>query len=171
MQKIVLWILGLIIIIGGWYLWMQRGTSAPSEASESPAQEATDADMGAQTVNGPAVAPSAGTAANAPTANSAAAVTYNGSGFSPSSVTIKKGEAVTFTSTAGSMWVASAPHPAHTGYDGTPASQHCAAGYSGPAPFDQCAAGASFTFTFDKTGTWNFHNHLNAAAHGSIIVE
>jgi plastocyanin len=101
-----------------------------------------------------------------------ATVTYNGSTFSPSSVTIAKGGTVNFVATNGqSMWVASAPHPTHTGYDGTSESVHCAAGYTGPAPFDMCAAGTSFSFTFDKTGSFVYHNHLNTSAHGTVVVQ
>lgn len=166
MQKIILWVLAVVIVAGGWFLFSSRA-SAPtvSESAEAPAQEAVDADTGADAVQ----AQTPGT--NVAAAVTSSTVTYNGSTFSPSSVTVKKGGTVTFTSTAGNMWVASAPHPAHTGYDGTSAGEHCASGYTGGAPFDQCVAGTSFTFTFDKVGTWKYHNHLNAAAHGSVIVE
>jgi plastocyanin len=68
------------------------------------------------------------------------------------------------------MWVASDPHPIHNGYDGTTVQQHCAAGYAGPAPFDECAAGTSFTFTFDKVGTWGYHDHLDHSVMGTITV-
>jgi plastocyanin len=101
------------------------------------------------------------------------AVTYGPTGFSPSSVTIPKGGTVVFTAAPGAdeMWVASAPHPTHEGYDGTTRAQHCTAGYSGPAPFDQCSAGTSFTFTFDKVGTWKYHNHGNTGDYGTVIVQ
>lgn len=69
------------------------------------------------------------------------------------------------------MWVASAMHPAHTGYDDTSKDQHCADGYAGAAPFDQCGSGASYSFTFAKSGTWGYHDHRNASAHGTIIVQ
>jgi hypothetical protein len=68
------------------------------------------------------------------------------------------------------MWVASDPHPVHTGYDGTSRSQHCAAGYTGPAPFDECGAGTSYTFTFDKTGTWGYHDHISDESSGTVVV-
>ncbi len=108
-----------------------------------------------------------------PAAAKTVAVTYRPNGFSPSSVTITKGDTVTFTAAAGAdeMWVASAPHPGHTGYDGTDRATHCAAGYTGAKPFDQCSAGTSFSFTFGKTGTWPYHNHGHAADHGVVIVQ
>ena len=101
-----------------------------------------------------------------------ATVSYDGSAFSPDTVTIAKGGTVTFTDTAGAtMWVASGMHPVHSGYDSTTLSAHCAAGYAGAAPFDQCKAGASYSFTFDKVGSWGFHDHKNSSAFGKIIVQ
>ena len=100
-----------------------------------------------------------------------ATVTFDGSSFSPSTVTIAKGGTITFTDTAGTMWVASNVHPVHSDYDGTTRSQHCAAGYSGPKPFDECAPGSSFSFTFDKTGTFGYHDHLNPGSTGTIVVQ
>ena len=101
-----------------------------------------------------------------------ATVVYSASGFSPSSITVAKGGTVTFVNQGGgSMWVASAPHPAHTGYDGTSRETHCATGYSGAKPFDQCAAGGSFSFTFTKTGTFTYHNHANAGMTSTVAVQ
>jgi plastocyanin len=71
----------------------------------------------------------------------------------------------------GQMWVASNAHPVHTGYDGTDRTTHCATGYTGAAPLDQCAPGTSYTFTFGKAGTWDYHNHLNPSAMGSVVVQ
>jgi len=106
------------------------------------------------------------------TAPKSVTVLYGADGFSPSTVTIKKGDTVTFTNNGGGdMWVATAQHPAHSGYDGTPLSTHCAAGYTGPVPFDQCAAGTSYSFMFNQAGTWNYHNHNNAADFGKVVVE
>lgn len=56
------------------------------------------------------------------------------------------------------MWVASNPHPIHTNY---------------PA-FDEKAPvinGSSWSFTFDKIGTWGYHNHRNPSSGGTIVVE
>jgi len=110
--------------------------------------------------------------ANVGLAPMSATVTYDGSSFSPASVTIAKGGTVNFVDSAGSsMWVASGQHPTHTTYDGTSESVHCAAGYSGAAPFDQCGTGASYSFTFTKVETWGYHDHRNASAHGTVIVQ
>ncbi len=151
------WIVGFVIVIvvlaGAWYFW---GGAAPA----SPNTQATGSSV---------PAPNTDTSASAPVA-----VSYTDSGFSPASVTVRKGQRVTFTNNSSKdMWVATGPHPAHSGYDNTDRSTHCAAGYAGAAPFDECTAaqaGGTFTFTFEKTGTWNYHNHAVAADRGSVVV-
>jgi plastocyanin len=86
-------------------------------------------------------------------------VVYNGSSFSPSSVTIKSGDIVIFKNASDSAFrPASNPHPSHTDYPG----------------FDSVssvAAGQSFQFKFTKVGSWGYHDHFNPAAKGTIIVK
>lgn len=85
-------------------------------------------------------------------------VNYTATGFSPSTLTIKAGTAVTFLNqTSASMWVASNDHPAHLIYPEFDAKK----GY---------APGTSYTFTFTRTGTWGYHDHLNARNGGTIVV-
>jgi plastocyanin len=99
-------------------------------------------------------------------------VNYNGTSFSPASITVAKGDTVNFVMSGGSgMWLASNPHPSHTGYDGTSRATHCAPGYTGAKPFDECSMGTSFAFTFDKTGTFGYHDHMNESAHGTVVVQ
>lgn len=86
-----------------------------------------------------------------------------GSGFSPSSLTVKEGTKVVFLETSASleasnsntMWVGSDPHPTHTAHP----------------EFDQLKSGNEFSFTFTKKGTWGFHNHLRPNARGTVTVE
>lgn len=101
-----------------------------------------------------------------------ATVALTGSGFSPRTVTIPRGGVVTWTNEgSGPMWVASAVHPSHAVYGDTTRSEHCASGYTGPVPFDQCDNGSSYSFTFEQSGTWQYHNHLDASQTGTVIVE
>ena len=164
MQKQFLWAVVIVLVLGaGYWLWQSNAVATPS------------ADTGTQpTGTGSTDSPQAGVdvnvGASVSTTPSSAAITYNGSSFSPSQVTIKKGGTVTFTSTVPTMWVASGPHPAHTGYDSTSRSEHCAAGYAGAAPFDQCRAGTSYTYTFTKVGTWPFHDHITEGVFGKVTV-
>ena len=87
-------------------------------------------------------------------------VTYNSQGFSPKTVTIKKGETVVFENKTGkNASVASDAHPTHLIYP----------------EFDQYKTDQrgkdEFRFTFTKVGTWGYHDHLNASQGGTVIVE
>lgn len=86
-------------------------------------------------------------------------IEYDEDGFEPKSVTVKSGTSVIWKNDAdNSVWVASAPHPAHTDYPG----------------FDQLKGvgkGESYTFTFTKVGKWNYHNHLKPGDWGTVVVE
>jgi len=159
MKSIWTWVVIAIVVISGGYWWLQ-GSQAPA------AVDAVD-DAGVQQTM-----PVIGSTTPEAIVEAAlsATVTYDGSSYSPASVTIKQGGTVTFTSSVSTMWVASGPHPTHTKYDDTARDVHCVAGYSGAAPFDQCIAGTTYTFTFNKVGTWPFHDHANATAFGSVTV-
>jgi plastocyanin len=100
-----------------------------------------------------------------------ATITYSDSGFTPATVTIKKGGTVTWVNnSSGTMWVASAQHPTHTGYAGTSRQQHCGSAQESSA-FDQCRGEEEdWSFTFSKTGEWAYHDHINASRFGRIEV-
>lgn len=178
------WIVAIIVIIvliGGFLLWSNSAsapavdtgasTPVPTDTNATPTTGGTDTSMNTGSGTNVNVNANTNTSVTTGTAPMSATVTYDGTTFSPASVTIAKGGTVTFTDTAGSMWLASNPHPAHTGYDGTSRTTHCAAGYTGPKPLDECASGTSFSFTFGKTGSFGYHDHLNSNAHGTVIVQ
>lgn len=80
-------------------------------------------------------------------------------GYSPSRVTIKRNQTVTFTN-AGSedRWPASNIHPTHEIYSSFD-SKH------------PVLPGQSWAFPFDRVGTWYFHDHLAPGITGSIVVQ
>ncbi len=141
-----------------------------------------------QPSGGQAIAPSAGSGQPGPSAampvpgsnvketvvnsNAAVVITYTDNGFSPSSITIKTGETVTFKNESSrSFWPASNNHPDHTLYDGTTRREHCQSGASGS--FDACkgiASGGSWSFTFSKVGSWSYHDHMSAGYGGTVVV-
>jgi plastocyanin len=85
-------------------------------------------------------------------------ITRTDRGFTPDSIFVTVGTAVTFVNaTAGAFWPASDTHPTHTLY----------AAFDPKAPVP---AGASWTFVFDKIGPWSFHDHLHASYKGIIVV-
>lgn len=85
-------------------------------------------------------------------------ITLTEHGFSPSSVRVPTGTRMVFrTRTDRPFWPASNFHPSHLLYPAfDPASP--------VAPQDE------WEFTFDRVGTWGFHNHLRASQQGTVIV-
>jgi len=164
----VVWTIVVLVVIAGigWYVLALPQNGATQTATVLPPDSnSTTTSQTITTTN----------TASSTTTNSApmqATVQFTDQGWSPSSVTIAKGGTVTFVNkSASQMWVASDPHPTHQGYDGTTRAEHCAQGYSGPAPFDECSSGTTFSFTFDKTGSFGFHNHDADADKGTIVVQ
>jgi plastocyanin len=148
----------IIVFAGGWYLLSGKTAKAPtSETSVSNQMPIIDSATPEMIVEN-----------TVPTVT----VTYTDQGFSPKEVTVTLGTTVNFVNqSSGNMWVATAPHPAHTAYSGTSLSQHCPDTTS--SAFDACeayATGSSFSFTFNKEGTWKYHDHVNASRFGSVIV-
>lgn len=79
-------------------------------------------------------------------------------GFSPSEITIKKGETVAFRTENGKLfWPASNLHPSHLLYPEFDPKQ----------PIEP---EATWSFTFEKPGTWQFHDHLAPYFTGTITV-
>ncbi len=89
----------------------------------------------------------------------AAEVDMTANGFSPSSITVKQGTVVTFKNTdTQPHWPASNPHPTHTDLPGFDALQ-------------QVQPGQTYSFTFNKIGTWGYHDHINPSEfRGSVTV-
>lgn len=160
-QKSILWVLAVIIIAGGWYLYASKPAQ---ENGGVPAQEAVNTGTGAIAV--PETGPGTGAAVSPGVSD--AVITYTDAGFVPSSVTVKKGQTVRWMNNSGSkVWPASAVHPTHGVYPQKSASD-CLG-----SSFDACkglAQGESWDFTFDVVGEWKFHNHLNASQRGAVNV-
>lgn len=86
-------------------------------------------------------------------------ISYNGTAFTPSTLSIKAGDTVVFkNNSTKSFWPASGPHPQHTLYPEFDAKK-------------AIAPGGNFTFKFIKVGEWPFHDHLNPTAFGKITVQ
>lgn len=107
--------------------------------------------------------PSAATSTSTSTQETAAAptatvVSYAGTGFTPASITVKIGTTVNFENESMvAMWPASNPHPTHTDLPGFDAGK----------PVE---AGGTYSYTFQKVGTWKYHNHLRREEGGSVTV-
>ena len=170
------WVVSIIIVVavmvGGWWFFMQPAaapvTINTGSTSNDGSLTGTVATSSGDRTDGSSVSIDVGVS----TLPKSVAVNFTSNGFVPKSVTIAKGGTVTFVNqSSGQMWVASDEHPSHTGYDGSSRTTHCTASYSGPAPFDQCGNGSQYSFTFDKTGAFDFHNHSGAQYGGVVIVQ
>ena len=79
--------------------------------------------------------------------------------FEPETITIKKGATVIFKNEDQvARWPASNLHPTHGIYPEFD-------------PRKPIESGDSWQFTFDKIGSWKYHDHLITSIKGTIIVE
>jgi plastocyanin len=100
----------------------------------------------------------------APQGSQSDVIVYTDAGFSPPSLTVATGTTVTFLNQSSDrFWPASDPYPSDDDYP--------QAGSCGSA-FNACAevAGTSWSFKFDKIGTWGYHDNINLAHRGIVIV-
>ena len=81
------------------------------------------------------------------------------SGFAPNTINIKKGDSVTWVNEDSQYhWPASDIHPTHEIY-------------SEFDPKEPLAPGEAWAFSFEKVGTWSFHDHLRPGWTGTGTVE
>lgn len=86
-------------------------------------------------------------------------VIIQSNGFSPMSITIKSGDAVTWVNNdTTTHTVNSNPHPIHTDY---PALN----------VVGEILPGLNKSFTFPKSGTYGYHDHYHPENRGTIIVQ
>ena len=100
-------------------------------------------------------------------------VEMNSNGFNPQTVTINKGDKVTWVNLdTNPHWPASAFHPTHTAYPGS-GIQKCGTSEQSNI-FDACKGlgpEETYSFTFNEVGEWNYHDHLNPSLFGKVIVQ
>lgn len=108
--------------------------------------------------NAPSIPPAASSEATSSATVSQDAVTLTANGFSPASITVKAGTKVTWNNQSGAgAIVNSDPHPIHTAYP--------------PLNLGSFKDGGTLSLTFDKSGTYGYHNHLNPSQTGTVIVQ
>lgn len=93
-------------------------------------------------------------------------------GYEPDTIQITPGTTVIFENAGDSdFWPASDHHPSHTQYNNTNLEQHCKPGAT--PSFDACKGiepGQTYEFTFNREGTFAFHDHLWPHLTGEIQV-
>lgn len=138
MIKTIIIVTVIAVLAAGGYFAFHKNNKANSQATPSN----TAANQSSTSAN--------------PTA--AATITYDGSKFSPSTITVKSGDTVAIkNSSSADMQFQSNPHPLHT--DDTDLNV-------GVVP-----AGQTATFKATKTGTFGYHNHLSPDQGGTITIQ
>lgn len=93
-------------------------------------------------------------------------VSYTDNGFEPQTAAIQSGETIRFTNNSShDMWVAASTKEG---------SLYPSAGSCGQSAFDSCRAigrGMFYEFTFEKKGTWGFHDNSEPVRTGKVVVE
>ncbi|MBI2327032.1 cupredoxin domain-containing protein [Candidatus Curtissbacteria bacterium] len=83
-------------------------------------------------------------------------------GASPSQATVKSGGKITWTNNSKvKVQIASDPHPIHTSNKELSKGEFVI----------ELEPSASATVTVSKVGTWGYHDHLNPAQRGKVIVK
>ena len=123
------------------FLFMSNKSAAPQATDETETTTTTE------------------TPTNNPTSEVAGAtITYTDNGFEPTSLTVKAGTVVKIENKSSNpLQFSSDNHPTHT--------------KDPELNLATIDPGKSATFTPTKTGTWGFHNHLNAGDIGTLTVE
>lgn len=91
---------------------------------------------------------------------SAGTISINANGFTPATIKIKQGQSITWTNTDDKPHQpATDPYPAQNGL----------AGFKSEEPLNK---NETFSFTFDKPGTYTYHDNLNPLKlKGTVVVE
>jgi plastocyanin len=127
-------------------------SSSSSRSSQGAVQQSSSSSSRDDGMNHTSSSSQSGTAGGSSSAG-VTVVTYTEAGFSPSTITIKAGDTITFKNESNAvMWVKS---DTQGGFD---------AG-SG------VAKGGLFTFKFTQAGTWTFANNSHMQHTGTIVVE
>lgn len=142
-RKIAIVVVALAIVGAGVYFWMRT--------SNTPATQTTPNNSSAETSND----------ADSPateTQTVSATITYSDSGFAPETVTVKSGQTIAIKNESSTdVQFDSDPHPIHTTNE--------------ELNVEIIEPGQVKTFTVTKSGTFGYHNHLNASQTGTIVIE
>lgn len=138
MKAFIIGLVAVVVIGGGGYLVLHK----------SPSKTATSA----------LSSPSTQSRSASPATSVSDTISFDGSQFSPATLTVKSGTKVTIKNTSTmNLQMDSNPHPVHS--DDTDLN------------VGLISAGQSKTFTLTKTGSFGYHNHLDPSVQGKITIE
>lgn len=156
----------------GYYVYNSLGLGSrepysPAVSSNPPASNQPNNPSGSPVQN----LGQTSTPANQPSAKTWR-VEYKDGTFTPASLTVKKGDKVTWVNkNATNFWPASAMHPTHKVYPGSDIEK-CGT-VEASKIFDACrsiAQGGEYSFVFNEVGSWKYHDHMKASAFGAVEV-
>lgn len=154
MRGAIIAILIIVILAAlGWFFYVsnQTKTEEPAATTQAETQEAT-----------PSSEAKPQEESEETSQTSSNTITYNDSGFSPASLTVKSGETITWVNNSGStVQVGSDDHPTHTINRELTNDQFII----------ELAPGESSSVQLSKKGEWGYHDHLKPGMTGTIIVE
>ncbi len=159
-MKKLLGIAALVLLVGAGCAGQDNATTTQEPGNEAYpfGIQGTSNDTTSQALPDRGV-PAVGTATATPPAATAQVAYTSSDTFSPAVVTIPVGGTVTWTNAGDEdMRVASDPHPTHIGYPGFDSMSNV-----GP--------GKTYSFTFQKKGSWGYHDHLDPTVKGTVIVQ
>lgn len=161
-MKSWMWLVGLVVAILVVFAVMAAVRPRTAEAPLMTEELVEDTLPGGQPIQlAPTVSPEAPTspAVSESPAATTATISISDTGFSPATVRVKVGTTVTFVNNGqAAHQPVSNPHPVHTDLPGFAARKGL-------------VTGEEYLFVFTKVGTWGFHDHLNTALRGSVVVE
>lgn len=161
MKNIISILIIVLLIFLGIFLFTRNKDMPTDNASKTEETENTTSKV-------PAVIDDTTVEETAATDSQSVVITHTNNGYTEKEITIKKGQTVTFLNESDrASWPASAYHPTHTVYP-EKTNNDCLG-----SSFDACRGlekGESWSFTFNKVGTWGFHDHLNASQTGKVVV-
>ena len=140
MKAFIIGLIAAVVIGGGGYLVLHKSPSKTAiSASSSPSVQPQNTSSATST-------------------SGSNAISFDGSQFSPATLTVKSGTEVTIKNTSSSdLQMDSNPHPVHS--DDTDLN------------VGLISAGQSKTFTVTKTGSFGYHDHLDPSIQGQITIE
>ena len=134
-SKIIIAIVVVVIIAGS--AWLLMGSKDDNSTTTDPQQGTAQTDQKEGEI--------------------AATITYGPTGFHPSTLTVKSGQAVKVVNeTNQDIKFASDPHPSHTN--------------NPELNSGDITSGGSAIITLTEKGEWGFHNHFDPAMRGTIKV-
>ncbi|MBI2068542.1 MAG: cupredoxin domain-containing protein [Candidatus Yanofskybacteria bacterium] len=150
MKKIAISLVVVVVVVGIWLTTRKANEVAGPVSTPTPTSSVS-----------PTLSPSPTPSQQSNT------VIYTDSGYSPATITIKKGQTVIWKNNSSKqMRTASAIHPTHSVY---PTTGGCVG-----STFDACMglpSGQEWSFGFENAGTWKYHNHMNPSHTGTVVVE